>query len=58
MTNKGIHYTNFVKDAELMEKAMCKVSSSPDIWQNQIIYALCKAVYHILMWAIRKEIGT
>lgn len=52
----GRYHDHFVKDMELMEEAMCKISSSPDIWQNQIIYALCKAVYHILMWAIRREI--
>lgn len=52
---KNTHIENFKQDVGLMEEALCRVSDCPEIWQNQIILAICKAVYHLLLWAIRRE---
>ena len=43
------------EDMELMEEAMCKVRACPEIWQNQIIWAICKAVLDMLRWVMRRE---
>ena len=46
--------TELTEDLANMEDALVRLEPSADIWQNRIITALCKAVYHILVWIIRK----
>lgn len=44
-----------IHDAEMMEDAMSRVAKRSDIWQDRIVYALCKAVYDILQVMIRGD---
>ena len=37
------------KDAERMEKIMCKLSERKDIWQDRFIYWIAVAIYHIII---------
>ena len=37
-----------------MEDAMCKIVHPSDLWQDRIVYELCKAVYHLLMMKIKE----
>ena len=37
----------------VMEDGMTKVAESRDIWQNELIYWLCKAVYLLLDRAVK-----
>lgn len=36
-----------------MEDGMCRSAQYSDIWQNRLIYALCKAVYLLLERAVK-----
>lgn len=36
-----------------IETGMCRVKESPDIWQNQLVYALCQGVRLLLMEEIK-----
>lgn len=39
-----------------MEEGMYETGGpNSGIWQNDLIYWLCKSVYHILEWIIKKE---
>ena len=38
-----------------MEDGMCQTAQHSDIWQNRLIYALCKAVYLLLEQAIKAK---
>ena len=40
---------------DAIETGMCRVKDSRDIWQNDLVYALCQAVRLLLMEALRKE---
>ncbi len=42
-----------IKDAENMENGMIRTADRADIWQDRLIYALCKAVYHIIQYLLR-----
>lgn len=44
-----------LEDTEQMDLALEKLSESRDIWQNNIIWWLCKSVRDILLFIIRKE---
>lgn len=46
------------KDAEAMEEAMSRVAGRCDIWQDRIIYAICRAVWHLLQAELRRNGGT
>ena len=43
-----------IKDLDNMEEAMSRVAGRADIWQDRIIYSICKAVYHLLRAEIRR----
>ena len=43
-----------LEDLDNMEDAMSKTADRCDIWQDRIIYALCKAVYHLLVLKIKE----
>lgn len=40
---------------EEIENGMCRVKESRDIWQNDLVYALCQGVRLLLMKELRKE---
>ena len=40
---------------EEIEKGMCRIKESRDIWQNSLIYALCQAVRLLLIDKIKGE---
>lgn len=50
-----ITHPELYEDLSNMEDALVRLEPSADIWQNKIITALCKAVYHILVWIIKKD---
>ena len=43
------------KDMENIENCMIRLGARTDIWQDRMIYVICKAVFDLLRWAIRKE---
>lgn len=43
------------KDLENIENCMIRLGDRTDIWQDRMIYVICKAVFDLLRWAIRKE---
>lgn len=38
-----------------MEDGMIHVGRTRDIWQNDLVWWLCKAVYLILEWIVRER---
>ena len=38
-----------------MEDGMIHVGRTRDIWQNNLIWWMCKSIYLILEWIIKKE---
>jgi hypothetical protein len=42
-------------DLDAMEEGMSRTADRADIWQDRLIYAMCKAIYHIIKWIVRKE---
>lgn len=43
------------EDAENMLEVMERTADHADIWQDRCIYAMAKAIYHILLYLHRKE---
>lgn len=52
---------DLMQDLENMEERMCRTAERCDIWQDRLIYAICKAyvickaVRDILIWIIRRD---
>ena len=46
---------DLVEALDAIETGMCKVKESRDIWQNDLVYALCQAVRLLLLEKLRKE---
>ena len=44
-----------IRDMEAMEQGMERTADRCDIWQDRLIYAICKAVYDLLKRAIRRD---
>ena len=45
-----------IQDMQNMEAGMDRTANGQgEIWQNNLIYAICLAVFHILDYIIRKE---
>jgi hypothetical protein len=42
---------------DAIETGMCRVKESRDIWQNEMVYALCQGVRLLLMEEIKGERG-
>lgn len=40
---------------DAIETGMCRVKENRDIWQNELVYALCQAVRLLLMEEIKGE---
>lgn len=43
------------KDMENMENCMIRLGGRTDIWQDRMIYVICKAVFDLCRLAIRRE---
>ena len=46
---------DLVEALDAIENGMCRVKESRDIWQNELVYALCQAVRLILMEELRNK---
>ena len=46
---------DLVEALDAIETGMCRVKESRDIWQNDLVYALCQGVRLLLMKELRKE---
>jgi hypothetical protein len=44
-----------IRDMDNMEEAMMRTADRCDIWQDRVIYAMCKAIYDLLKWAVKME---
>lgn len=44
-----------IRDMENMADGLSRTADRCDIWQDRLIYAMCKAIYDLLKWAIRRE---
>ena len=40
---------------EEIEKGMCRIKESRDIWENSLVYALCQAVRLLLIDKIKEK---
>lgn len=40
---------------DAIETGMCRIKESRDIWQNELVYALCQAVRLLLMKEIKEK---
>lgn len=49
--------SNITKDAEAMLEVMERTADRTDIWQDRCIYAIAKAIWHILNWTKRQEMN-
>ena len=48
---------DLVEALDTIENGMCRVKESRDIWQNELVYALCQGVRLLLMKEIKGERG-
>ena len=46
---------DLVEALDAIETWMCRIKQSRDIWQNDLVYALCQAVRLLLTEEIRKK---
>ena len=45
-----------IQDMQNMETGMERTANGQgEIWQNNLVYAICLAVFHIIEYIIRKE---
>lgn len=43
-----------IRDMAAMEQGMERTAQRCDIWQDRLIYAICKAVYHLLVRELKR----
>lgn len=43
-----------IEDIEEMEEGLIRTSQRADIWQDRLVHALCKAVYHLLQIEVKR----
>lgn len=48
-------YDELVKDADNMENIMCKTADRCDLWQDRFIYAMAKAIFHIITYLVKTQ---
>ena len=48
---------DLVEALDAIETGMCRIKESRDIWQNELVYALCQAVRLLLMKEIKEKRG-
>ena len=46
-----------LRDLDTMEDAMTRLGGRCDIWQDRMLWHICRAIYDLLRWVIRKEDG-
>ncbi len=46
---------DLVEALDAIETGMCRIKESRDIWQNDLVYALCQGVRLILMDKIKEK---
>ena len=45
-----------IRDKDYMEDGMCRTGNGlSDIWQNQLIWAICLAIWDILEYILKKD---
>ncbi len=44
-----------IEALEAVENGMCRIKHGGEIWQDELVYALCQAVRLLLTDAVRKE---
>lgn len=42
-----------IGDKENMDEAMCRLANRQDIWQDRMLWHICKAIADLLVFAIR-----
>ena len=47
---------DLIEALDAIDTGMCRVKESRDIWQNDLVYALCQAVRLLLMKEIKEVI--
>lgn len=45
---------DLIQDMNDMEDGMIRTADRADIWQDKLIYALCRTNYHILKWILKR----
>ena len=40
-----------------MEAGMERTAERSDIWQDRLVYALCRAVWHVIQYLLYKDAG-
>lgn len=48
---------DLMEPLDAIETGMCRIKESRDIWQNELVYALCQGVRLLLMEEIKWERG-
>lgn len=48
---------DLVEALEAIETGMCRIKESRDIWQDELVYALCQSVRLLLTEEIKGERG-
>ena len=48
---------DLIEALDAIETGMCRIKESRDIWQNDLVYALCQGVRLLLMEEIKGERG-
>ena len=43
-----------IQDMQEMEEGLCRTANRTDIWQDRLVYALCKAVLHLLQVEVKR----
>ena len=46
---------DLMETLDAIETGMCRIKESRDIWQNELVYALCQAVRLLLIDKIKEE---
>lgn len=46
---------DLVEALDAIETGMCRVKESRDIWQNDLVYALCQGVRLLLLKEIKRD---
>lgn len=46
--------TAIVEALDAIEDGMCRIKESRDIWQNELVYALCQGVRLLLMEELKE----
>lgn len=42
-----------IRDMNAMEDGMIRTGQRTDIWQDRLVWAICKAVFDIIAWILR-----